>query len=159
LGAVQVEVISASDADDYMTQCQADIDRKAGALNTAHENAKATRDAATRVESQTPTAATKARLNLAQTRLSAAATALKTFPTANDYFEGFFPSPIETTVTDAEGDFTIERPKQPAKVFAKAQKQTTDSVETYFWLVDLPATGDKLILSNNNMFTVPHGSR
>jgi hypothetical protein len=85
--------------------------------------------------------------------------ALKSFPTANDYFAGFFPSPIEASMTDAEGNFTIERPKQPAKVFAKAQRQTSGSSEDYFWLVDLPATGDKLVLSNNNMFSLQRHTR
>lgn len=155
LGDVQVEVISTGDADDFMTQCQAEIDRKASALKEAYKNAKTACDAAARAESQTQTAATKAELKLAQTKLNDAATALKNYPTANDYFGGFFPTPIETTETDVEGDFTIERPKQTAKVFVKAQRQTMNSVENYFWLVDLPATGDKLILSNNNMFKVP----
>ena len=155
LGGVQVEVISARDADDFMAQCQAGIDGKVRALKAAYDEAKKNYDAAARVESQTQTAATKAELAPAQAKFNAAATALKHFPTANDYFAGFFPSPIETTVTDAEGAFTIDRPKQTAKVFAKAQRQTSDSVENYFWLIDLPATGDKLTLSNNNMFNVP----
>ncbi|HTV40209.1 MAG TPA: hypothetical protein VMF08_06525 [Candidatus Sulfotelmatobacter sp.] len=154
LGGVQVEVISAQDADDYMQQCQAQIDAKVPELKKEYDTAK-NYDAATRAESQTQTAATKAELELARTKLKIAAHALKNFPTANDYFAGFMPSPIETTVTDAEGAFTIGRPKQAAKVFAKAQKQTSDFVENYYWLVDLPATGDKLILNNNNMFTVP----
>jgi len=158
LGGVQVEVISASDADNYITQCQAQIDSKARALKTAYNKAKTNYEAAARAETQTQTAAAKADLALAQKRLTAAATTLKNFPTANDYFEGFMPAPIETTVTDAEGAFTIDRPKQPAKVFAKAQRQTSRSVENYYWLVDVPATGDKLILSNNNMFSAPHQS-
>jgi hypothetical protein len=155
LGAVQVEVISARDADDFMAPCQAEIDRKAGALREAYEHAKTASDAAARIESQTPTAQTKAELKRAKTELDNAATALKSFPTANDYFAGFFPAPIQTTETDVEGDFTIQRPKQAAKVFAKAQKQAMNSSEQYFWLVDLPATGDTLILSNTNMFTPP----
>jgi hypothetical protein len=158
LGNVQVEVISASDAEDFMTQCQAEIDRKTGVLNTAYKNARTVRDAVARTESQAPTAATKAELKLAQTKLNDAATALNNYPTANDYFGGFFPTPIETTMTDVEGDFTIDRPKQAAKVFAKAQRQTSGSAENYFWLVDLPETGNKLILNNNNMFTVPRQS-
>ena len=152
LGGVQVEVISAKDADDYMQQCQAQIDAKSRALKAAYYRAKKNCDAAARIESQTQTAAAKADLAVARAKLNAAATALKNFPTANNYFAGFMPAPIETTVTDAEGAFTIERPKQAAKVFAIAQKQTSSSVENYFWLVDLPATGEKLILTNNNMF-------
>ena len=155
LGGVQVEVISAQDAEDYMQQCQTQIDAKAHALKEEYDAAKKNYDAATRAESQTQTATTKAKLELARTKLVIEAHALKNFPTANDYFAGFMPSPIETTVTDAEGAFTIDRPKQAAKVFAKAQKQTSDFVETYYWLVDLPATGDKLILNNDNMFTIP----
>jgi hypothetical protein len=158
LGNVQVEVISASDAEDFMTQCQAEIDRKASVLNTAYENARTVRDAVVQTESQAPTPTTKAELKLVQTKLNDAATALQNYPTANDYFGGFFPTPIETTMTDVEGDFTIDRPKQSAKVFAKAQRQTSGSVENYFWLVDLPATGDTLILSNSNMFRVPRQS-
>jgi ABC-type sugar transport system substrate-binding protein len=53
LGAVQVEVISATDADDFMTQCQAEIDAKARALNAAYNNVKTVCDTAVRVESQT----------------------------------------------------------------------------------------------------------
>jgi uncharacterized protein with GYD domain len=158
LGGVQVAVISAQDADDYMQQCQAQIDGKARALKEAYNVAKKNYDVATRAESETPTAATKAELELARTKLTIAAHALKNFPTANDYFAGFMPVTIETTVTDAEGAFTIDRPKQAAKVFAKAQKQTSNSVENYYWLVDLPATGDKLVLNNDNMFTVPRQS-
>jgi len=155
LGAVQVEIVSATDADDFMTQCQAEIDRKTRALTVAYDNAKSVRDAAARLESQTRTVAAKAELALAEDKLKTAATALKNFPTANDYFEAFMPSPIETTEADVEGNFTIDRPKQPSKVFAKAQCQTEGSAETYFWLVDVPATGDKLVLSNDNMFRVP----
>jgi hypothetical protein len=158
LGAIQIEVISARDADDFMTQCQAEIDRKTRVLKLAYDNAKTARDAAARAETQAPTAAPKTELAVAEKKLDAAATALKSFPTANDYFESFFPSPIETTVADVEGDFTIERPKQPAKLFAKAERQTMGSVENYYWLVDVPATGDKLILGNNNMFTAPRQS-
>jgi hypothetical protein len=75
-----------------------------------------------------------------------------------DYFGDFSPKQNETIVTDAEGNFIIQNPKAGAKVFAKAQRQTLDSVEKYFWLVDIPATGGKFILSNNNMFTVPTNS-
>lgn len=157
LGGVEIEVVSAKDADDYMQQCQAQIDGKIRALKRAYDEAKKNYDAAAHAESRTPTAATKTELALAQTRLAAAATALKKFPTANDYFEGFFPS-HENTVTDAEGAFAIERPKQAAKVFAKAQRQTSDSVENYYWLVDLPVSGGTLILNNTNMFNVPRQS-
>ena len=155
LGAVQIEVISKGDADDFITQCQAQIDRKAAALKAAYGEAKRNYDAAARVESQTQTAGTKAELKLARAKLNDTAATLKAFPTANDYFEGFFPTPIEITMTDVEGDFTIDRPKQPAKVFAKAQRQMSGSIENYFWLVDLPATGARLILNNSNLFTVP----
>lgn len=141
-----------------MQQCQAQINAKARALKEAYDAAKKNYDAATSTESQTPTPVTKAQLELARTKFTIAAHALKNFPTANDYFAGFMPVTIETTVTDAEGAFTIDRPKQAAKVFAKAQKQTSDFVETYYWLVDLPATGDKLVLNNDNMFTVPRQS-
>lgn len=151
LGAVQIEVISARDADDFMSQCQAEIDSKTRAFKTAYNNAKTARDAAARGQS-------KAELARAEKELNVTESALKNFPTANDYFEGFMPSPIETTMADVEGDFTIESPKQPAKVFAKAQRQAMGSVENYYWLVDLPAAGDKLILSNTNMFTAPRQS-
>lgn len=155
LGMVQVAVINAKDADDYMAQCQGAIDAKTRALATACDNAKTDCDSAVRVASQTRTAATKAELEAAKRKLNAAAAALQNFPTADDYFNGFMPSPIETTMTDVEGDFTIDRPKQAAKIFAKAQRQGSGSVENYFWLVDLPQTGDTLILSNTNMFQAP----
>lgn len=155
LGAVQVEVISARDAEDFMTQVQAQIDAKRRALKTDYDNAKTARDTTAREESQTPTTSVKAKLARAQAQLDKAATALKAFPKTNDYFESFFPNPIETCETGAEGDFTIERPGQPAKVFVKAQRQMSDSAETYFWLVDLPATGNSLVLNNDNMFKVP----
>lgn len=157
LGGVQVEVISAKDADDYMQQCQAQINGKTRALKEAYDAAKKNYDAAVKAESQTPTTATKAELELARAKVRIAAHALKFFSTANDYFAGFMPSPIETTVTDAEGGFTIERPKQAAKIFARAQRQMSGQMSDfeYYWLVDLPTTGDTLILNNNNMFTVP----
>lgn len=155
LGAVQIEVISTKDANDFMTQCQAQIDGKIRALHAAYDTAKAACDAAARVELQTRTGTTETELARAREKLNAAALALSNFPTAKDYFEGFLPAPIETAMTDAEGGFTIERPKQAAKVFAKAQKREQTSVENYFWLVDLPTTGKKLILSNKNMFRVP----
>ena len=87
------QVISASDADDYITQCQAQIDGKAHTLKTAYDKAKKNYEAVTGAESKSQTAATKAELAFAQKRLTAAATALKTFPTANDYFAGFMPAP------------------------------------------------------------------
>ncbi|MGH8023977.1 MAG: hypothetical protein ACRED1_10370 [Limisphaerales bacterium] len=155
LGAVQIEVVSAKDANDFMTQCQAQIDGKIRGLHAAYDTAKAVYDAAARVELQNRTATTEAELGRAREKLNAAAAALRNFPTAKDYFEGFFPAPIETTMTDAEGGFTIGRPKQAAKVFAKVQKRKQASVENYFWLVDLPAAGNKLILSNRNMFHAP----
>lgn len=264
LGAVQVEVITAKDAADFMQRCQTEIDGKAQALKEAYGEAEKDYDDAIKVDSQAreamrtaeydetcagdaryialsdekaknlktietltkaidylnrqlyPAASTiatftppspdevrkrsdanralqmdEARCSLLRQNLSdadnqlanikynfmapyrdaesradtalgnalaksrAAATALKSFPTADDYLDDFLPSPIETTVTDAEGNFIIQNPKTGAKVFAKAQRQTLDSTENYFWLVDLPPAGDKLILSNNNMFTVP----
>ena len=261
LGAVQVEVISAKDADDFMRQRQAEIHSKAYTLQDAYNETKTNRGIASLAESQTRMAMTTAEhdelytndpqyialwqeraknlqteetlgnamyylrthysqsvytlspaerqrqstaqnairqdsakaellherdmeivreseaisknfltpfwqahskaadaLEQAQAKFNDAATALKNFPTANDYFNGFTPVPIETIVTDAEGNFTIQNPKAGAKVLAKAQRETLDSVETYFWLIDLPAKGEKFILSNNNMFTIPANS-
>jgi hypothetical protein len=258
LGAVQVEVISAMDADDFMRQRQAKIESKSRSLQAAYDDAKTNCDAAKQAESQTQAAVTTAKngqawtnepqyialcrekagnsqqeevlgnameylrsrytvsvfvlspdqrqkqaeaqnairqdsekaealnqrniqitgeceaiknnilaplwqahskaadtFEQAQAKFNDAAAALKNFPTVNDYFDGFSPSPLETTVTDAEGDFIIQNPRAGTKVFAKAQRQTLDSVENYFWLVDFPATDGKFILSNNNMFAVP----
>ncbi|MGH7981472.1 MAG: hypothetical protein ACREE6_19000, partial [Limisphaerales bacterium] len=138
LGGVQIEVISAKDANDFLTQCQSEIGAKTRALKTAYMHAKTTYDAAARTASDTPTAAIKAALAKARIKLNVAAAALRNFPSPNDYFAGFLPSPIETTVTGAEGDFMIDRPKEPAKVFAKAQRQLSGSVENYYWLVAVP---------------------
>lgn len=71
-------------------------------------------------------------LTLNQNRLDAAATALEQFPTATDYLRDFSPMPVGTTVTDANGNFTIQHPGKGTKVFAKAQRQVLDSEETFF---------------------------
>jgi hypothetical protein len=80
---------------------------------------------------------------------------LQSLRTPEMYFGNFSPAVIEKTVTDSEGNFTMQTRKRSAKIFAKAQRQTLDSTENYFWLIDSPVKGEKLILSNNNMFSVP----
>jgi hypothetical protein len=69
------------------------------------------------------------------------------------YFDGFSPKPIETTITDDNGDFILNNPKKGEKIFSMIK--SSDDKSGLFWLVDLPASGDKLILSNQNIFAVP----
>jgi hypothetical protein len=88
----------------------------------------------------------------AQEQLSESEQSLKDILSANNYLEDFSPAAIETSTTDAGGNFVIDTPKEPSKVFVKTQKQVLDSVENYYWLVDLPPQGQKLILSNGNLF-------
>ena len=91
----------------------------------------------------------------AQATFAKAAAALKNSVGIEDYFTGFSPPPIESTVTDSEGNFSISKSRKNVKIFAKAQREVLDSTEVYYWLVDLPPEGQKLILSNGNLFVPP----
>ena len=47
-------------------------------------------------------------------------------------------------------------PKAGTKVFAKVKSDETS--KEFFWLLDLPNEGEKLVLNENNLFTVPANS-
>jgi hypothetical protein len=96
---------------------------------------------------------TYAHFSQTQAALRDAEAALKSYPKPDDYFQGFSPKLIASAVTDASGNFSIVSPSLPVKIFATAQRQIIDSTETYYWLVEPPQAGQKLILSNENMFT------
>jgi hypothetical protein len=80
---------------------------------------------------------------------------LNALKTAQVFFADFAPQIISRSFTDSQGNFILPAPKQTEMLFAKAQLKTMDSTEIYFWLIDHPAIGEKLILSNNNLFAVP----
>jgi hypothetical protein len=68
------------------------------------------------------------------------------------YFDGFSPKPIETAITDENGDFILNNPKSGTKIYAMIKSE--DSKSGMFWLMDLPAKGQKFILSDANAFKV-----
>jgi membrane-bound lytic murein transglycosylase B len=94
-----------------------------------------------------------AELELERARLESAnaLAALENVKTASYFFAGFDPAPIESARTDKEGNFTLHNQKHKTKIFAKLRPP--DSAQSLFWLVDLPPEGQKLVLSNNNVFS------
>jgi hypothetical protein len=64
----------------------------------------------------------------------------------------FSPATLETSLTDEAGYFVIHNPKPGTKIFAKVESDETN--KDFFWLLDPPQKGDKLILSDTNLFTL-----
>ena len=54
------------------------------------------------------------------------------------------------SLTDKKGYFVVHNPTKGTKIFAKLKSDETG--EEFFWLVDLPPKGQKLILSSDNTF-------
>jgi hypothetical protein len=85
--------------------------------------------------------------------LQAATANLAAFQTPYFYLADFSPAALGISLADSGGNFSIQNPKNGVKVFAKLKLE--DSKSGYFWLVDLPTKGQKLILSNGNLFARP----
>jgi hypothetical protein len=86
-------------------------------------------------------------------KIKAANDSLDSLKTPYFYLGGFLPKPVEMSLTDDKGDFVINQPKPHTKIFAKINLE--DSKSSYYWLVDLPANGEKLSLSDGNAFKGP----
>lgn len=97
----------------------------------------------------------KERIQILTDQLNEANESLKSFQTANYFLADYSPAALEVSLTDEKGRFVIHNPMPDTKIFATVKPDNGETNEDFFWLVDLPATGEKLILSNNNMFTVP----
>lgn len=74
----------------------------------------------------------------------------QSFPSVADYMDGFSPRKLDSAITSADGSFALSL-KRNTMVFARV----SDGDATVYWLVKPPENGQKLILSNQNMFTVP----
>jgi len=88
---------------------------------------------------------------------SAIMTSLELYPTPADYFEDFSPVIIQKTLSDADGNFSLNYPRNKMfAIFAHAQRMVLDKTETYYWLVDAPTNADtaQIFLSNNNLVVV-----
>jgi hypothetical protein len=83
-------------------------------------------------------------------KIKTANDSLASLKTPYFYLDDFSPRPMEMSLTDDKGNFVINQPKPHAKIFAKINLK--DSKSSYYWLVDLPATGEKLNLSDGNAF-------
>ena len=88
-------------------------------------------------------------------------TSLELYPTPADYFEDFSPVIIQKTLSDADGKFSLNYPRNKMfAIFAHAQRMVLDKTETYYWLVDAPTNVEtaQIFLSNNNLvFVDPDG--
>ena len=93
------------------------------------------------------------KVELTKENLQIATANLAAFQTPFFYLADFSPTSLEMSLADLSGNFTIHNPKKGSKVFAKLKLE--DSKSGYFWLVDLPPEGQKLILSNGNLFSSP----
>ena len=93
-----------------------------------------------------------AALTATQKKLDEANKSLKSAQSPYFYLADFSPAPLETSPADAKGDFVIHNPKPGMKIFAKVKSDSTS--DEFFWLVDLPQKGEKLILSEANLFTI-----
>ena len=94
-----------------------------------------------------------AAVEAAREKLDKANQALESFQTPYFYLADFSPAALEMSLTDEKGHFVVNNLKEGTKVFAKVKSEETS--EAFFWLVDLPQRGKKLLLSDTNLFTIP----
>jgi hypothetical protein len=87
-------------------------------------------------------------------KLDEANQTLKSFQTPYFYLSDFSPTALETSQADAKGNFVIHNPKPGTKIFAKLEPDVDATNSEFFWLVDLPQNGEKVILSENNLFAI-----
>ena len=101
------------------------------------------------------------KLEVAKSRVVTAEACLENSPTAEDYLADFSPVVFEKTLTDADGKFSLEYPRNKAHtIFAKAQRGVLNKTEKYYWLVNAPTNAEtaQVFLSNNNLiFIDPDG--
>ena len=90
--------------------------------------------------------ATKQKLNVANQ-------SLESCQSPSFYLSDFSPAALEMAQTDAKGKFVIHNSKAGTKVFAKVKSDETG--EVFFWLLNSPQNGERLILSDKNLFTPP----
>jgi hypothetical protein len=93
-----------------------------------------------------------AALDATKKKLDEANQNLKSAQSPAFYLTDFSPVALEMIQADKQGNFVIRNPKAGTKVFAKLKSEPTS--EEFFWLLTLPQKGDKLILSENNLFTL-----
>jgi hypothetical protein len=77
---------------------------------------------------------------------------LNSYQSPRFYLSDFCPVPLETLQADDEGRFAIHNTREGTRVFAKVMPDNNDTNEEFFWLVDLPPVGQKLILNDGNLF-------
>jgi hypothetical protein len=94
--------------------------------------------------------ASMAALDATKKKLDEANLNLKSAQSPSFYLSDFAPAAVEIIQTDAEGKFTVHNPKTRTKIFAKVKSD--ENGEEFFWLVDLPPKGQKIILSSDNTF-------
>jgi hypothetical protein len=97
--------------------------------------------------------ASMATLDVAKKKLDEANQNLKSVQSPSFYLSDFSPTALEMTQTDAKGKFVIHNSKARAKVFAKVKSDETG--EVFFWLLNSPQKGERLILSDSTLFTAP----
>lgn len=93
-----------------------------------------------------------AAVEAAEKKLDAANQSLESLQSPDFYLADFSPTALETSVTDAKGHFMFHNPPKGTMIFAKVKSDETGG--QFFWLVDLPPKGQKLLLNENNMFAV-----
>ena len=66
-------------------------------------------------------------------------------------------TPLAISKTDADGKFSFQMPTKGESILvAQAQRQVTDHVEKYFWLIRVHSDGNptmQVMLSNDNLIT------
>jgi hypothetical protein len=95
-----------------------------------------------------------AKFRATQLRVETAKAKLQTLQTAGTFFDGFSPSVIQRTRTDADGKFSLTYARnKPLAIFASAERALLNGTEKYYWLVDAPAGTEttQIFLSNNNL--------
>jgi archaellum component FlaC len=95
-------------------------------------------------------AAAKQKVNGIDDKIKTANDAVASYTSADFCLSNFSPKALEMSLTDDKGNFVINQPKSHAKIFAKVK--LADSKSSYYWLVDLPADGVSLNLSDGNAF-------
>lgn len=77
------------------------------------------------------------------------------FPGPEDYFSLLNVRPAITSVTDADGRFTlVYRLTDKFSVIALAQRAAPSGDEHYLWLINAPTNSGQLLLNNRNLATV-----
>ena len=89
-------------------------------------------------------------LDAVKQKLNEANQSLELCQSPSFYLSDFSPAALESSQTDAKGKFVFHNPTAGTKVFAKVKSDETS--KEFFWLVDLPPKGQKLILSSDNTF-------